>query len=233
MEKIKRYDTNKGVKLPICIFYNQKVSLGSSGTLSLRKDSRNGEIIESFEITSDRILVSARELLVYPTNQLPYETNVHVTVSDGFVVSSMNGTGFTGLEEDGDEEFYFDTESPYGKPLEGGIVVSKDEGGYYWVSSPPETEINGSWNEISNIITKVSNQTDTTGWILPTKSIIKSQLIPNKDYWIDQDSQNNLYWANDEIDSNNSYYVNVNDGIPYSNNKEVFHKIRLFKKVVY
>ena len=233
MEKIKRYDTNKSVKLPICIFQNQQISLGSSGTLSLRKGSRTGEIIESFDVTSDNILVSARELLVYPTNPLPYETDVHVTVSDGFVVSSMNGSGFTGLEEDGTEEFYFGTESPYGKPLDGGIVVAKDEGGYYWVAAPKNTEINGSWNEISNIITRVSNETDTIGWILPTKSIIQSQLIPNKNYWIDQNSQNNLYWANDEIDLNHAYYVNVNDGIPYSDTKEVFHKIRLFKKVVY
>lgn len=233
MEKIKRYDTNKSIKLPICIFYNQQISLGSSGTLSLRKGSRTGEIIESFDVTSDKILISARELLVYPTNPLPYETTVYVTVSDGFVVSSMNGSGFTGLQEDGTEEFYFGTEYPYGKPLEGGIVVSKDEGGYYWVAAPQTTEINGSWNEISNIITRVSNETGTTGWILPTKSIIQSQLIPNKNYWIEQNSQGNLYWTNDEIDLNNAYYVNVDDGIPYSDNKEVFHKIRLFKKVVY
>lgn len=233
MEKIERYDTNQDVKLPICIFYNQQISLGTSGTLSLRKGSKTGEIIESFDITSNKILVSARELLVYPTNPLPYETTVYVTVSNEFVVSSMNGSGFTGLEEDGNEEFYFGTEYAYGKPLEGGIVVSKDEGGYYWVAAPQKTEINGSWNEISDIIARVSNETGTTGWILPTKSIIQSQLSTNKNYWIDQNSQNNLYWANDEIDSNNAYYVNVDDGVPYSGNKEIFYKIRLFKKVIY
>jgi hypothetical protein len=233
MGKIKKYDTNKSVKLPICIFYNQKISLGSSGTLSLRKGSRTGEIIESFDVTSDKISISARELFVYPTNPLPYETNVHVTVSDKFVVSSMNGSGFTGLEEDGTEEFYFNTESPYGKPLEGGIVVAKDEGGYYWVVSLQSTEINGSWNEISNIIAKVSNETGTTGWILPTKNIIQNQLSTNKNYWIDQNSQDNLYWVNDEIDFNHAYYINVNQGISYFDNKKSFHKIRLFKKVIY
>jgi len=231
MEKIKRYDTNKSIKLPICIFYNQQISLGTSGTLSLRKGSRTGEVIESFDVTSDKILVSARELFVYPTNPLPYETDVHVTVSDGFVVSSMNGSGFTGLEEDGTEEFYFGTESPYEKSLEGGIVVAKDEGGYYWVAAPQSTEINGSWNEISNIITRVSNETGTSGWILPTKSIIQNQLFTNKQYWIDPNQVNDTYWTNNEIDLNHAYYIN--DSIPYSDNKNNFHKIRLFKKVVY
>jgi len=231
MEKIKRYDTNKSIKLPICIFYNQQISLGTSGTLSLRKGSRTGEVIESFDVTSDKILVSARELFVYPTNPLPYETDVHVTVSDGFVVSSMNGSGFTGLEEDGAEEFCFGTEYPYGKPLEGGIVVAKYEGGYYWVAAPQSTEINGSWNEISNIITRVSNETGTSGWILPTKSIIQNQLFTNKQYWIDPNQVNDTYWTNNEIDLNHAYYIN--GSIPYSDNKNNFHKIRLFKKVVY
>lgn len=233
MEKIKRYDKNKSVGLPICILYNQKISLGSSGTLSLRKGSRTGEVIESFDVTSDKILINVRELLVYPTNPLPYETTVYVTVSDGFVVSSMNGSGFTGLGEDGTEEFYFDTEHPYGKPLEGGTVVAKDEGGYYWVAAPQSTKIKGSWNEISNVITRVSNETGTTGWILPTKSIILGQLIANKNYWIDQDFEDHSYWANDEIDSNLAYFVNVNNGGFYSDNKEVFHTIHLFKKVLY
>lgn len=233
MHYIKRYDKSKGVKLPICIYYNQNISLGSSGTLSLRKGSRTGEIIESFDATSDKILVSARELLVYPSNPLPYETTVHVTVSDEFVVSSMNGSKFTGLDENGDVEFYFTTESPYGKILDGGIVVSKDNNGYYWIAAPQSTEINGSWNEISKVIAKVSSETSTTGWILPTKNIIQNQLIPNKKYWVDENSQNNLYWTKDEVDSNNAYYINVNDNISYSGNKEEFHSIRLFKKVIY
>lgn len=232
MEKIQRYDTTKNINLPICVVYNQQISLGTSGILSLRKGSKTGEVIESFAVNSNKLLVNVTELIVQPSNPLPYETDVYVTVSGGFVVSSMNGSGFTGLEEDGAEEFCFGTEYPYGKPLEGGIVVAKDDnGGYYWVAAPQNTEINGSWNEISNIITRVSNETGTSDWILPTKSIIQNQLFTNKQYWIDPNQVNDTYWTNNEIDLNHAYYIN--NSIPYSDNKNNFHKIRLFKKVLY
>lgn len=231
MEKIYRYDTNTSVNHPICVVYNQEIKFGNSGTLSLRKGSRTGEIIESFDIGSDRLLLNVTELIVYPLNPLPYETEIHVTVSDGFVVSTMNGSGFSGLEENGSEEFYFATQNALGNPLDGGTVVAKDEGGYYWVAAPENTEINGSWNEIFNIIARVSEETSTTGWHLPSLFEMQNSLYANKQYWATEGS--NLYWTTTEVDALNANILRINDNIPEVAVKEDFYKIRLFKKVIY
>lgn len=231
MNKIKRYNTNANVNDPICILYNQKIKLGESGTISLRKGSRTGEVIESFDIHSDKVLVNVREIILYPSNQLPYETSVHVTVTEGSVLSVMNGTTFSGLEENGNIEFYFDTEGALGKKLEGGTVIHKHEGGYYLVAAPQNTEINGSWNEIANIVTRVSNDTGTTGWYLPSLYEMNTNIRDNKRLWV-SDDENVSYWTSTEIDANFAYALNMNN-IEESTNKEHFRKIRLFKKVAY
>ena len=231
MEKIYRYDTNVDINLPICIVYNQQIKLRQEGTISLRKGSKTGEVIESFDITGNKVLPNVTEILLYPSKPLPYETEIHVTVTEGSVISSINDSTFYGLEEDGTEEFYFGTENALGKLLEGGTVIHKHEDGYYLVVSPERTEINGSWNEIDNIIERVNNDTKTTGWYLPPLHEIQNQIYANKNHWLNE--QNRLYWTKTEIDSSNAYVFNMNTAIPQSENKNYFHKIRLFKKVVY
>jgi len=239
MEKISRYDTNANVNFPICIFYNQQISLGTSGTLSLRKGFKTGEVIETFNVGSNKLLANAYELIIQPTNPLPYCTKVYVTVSNKFIVSTMNGGGFTGLEETGNDEFYFSTEDALGKPFAGGTVIHKNDTGYYLIAAPQNTEINGSWNEISNLIAKVSEQTETTGWYLPSIYEMQNLIFNNKRYWINEENenenenQNDLYWTNTEVDSLNAHIIRMSDSIPQVTNKEYFYKIRLFKKVLY
>jgi len=230
MNKTKRYNTNANVNGPICILYNQKIKLGESGTISLRKDSRTGEVIESFDIHSNKVLLNVREVILYPSKPLPYETRVYVTVSEGSVLSEINGTTFSGLEEDGNIEFYFDTERALGKKLEGGNVIHKHEGGYYLVESPQNTQINGSWNEISNIITQVSDDTGTTGWYLPSLHEMNAYINDNNIH--QNDDKQIFYWTSTEVDLNSAYAINMNS-TRESVNKKHFRKIRLFKKVVY
>jgi hypothetical protein len=231
MEKIYRYDRNANVNLPICIVYNQEISFGTNGTISLRKESKTGDVIESFDIHSHKLLLNITEIILYPSKPLPYETTVYVTVTEGSVVSTINKSTFYGLEEDGNEEFYFVTEEALGKSLEGGTVIHKDEGGYYLIAAPQNTEINGSWNEIDNIITRVSENTNTNGWYLPSIYEMQNLIYANKNYWMN--NENSLYWARTEIDSSNAYIFNMNTAIAQSTNKKDFRKIRLFKKVLY
>lgn len=233
MEKIFRYDTNVNVNLSICIFYNQQISLGTSGTLSLRKGSKTGEVIETFNFGSNKLLANAYELIIQPTNPLPYSTKIYVTVSDRFIVSTMNESGFAGLEETGNDEFYFSTEDALGKPFAGGIVVAKDEGEHYLIAAPQSTEINGSWNEITNLIAKVSEQTETSGWYLPSIYEMQNLIFNNKRYWINEENENDLYWTNTEVDSLNAHIIRMSDSIPQVINKKYFYKIHLFKKVLY
>jgi len=222
MEKTYRNSKQAKVTSSIVLVSNQKIKFGSSGTIELRKGSKTGELIESFDVSSNRVLISANEIIVQPSNPLPYETEIHMVMSDGFVVSAINGTSFSGFDVHGDKEFKFVTEDPIGKPLEGGIVISK-KNSWYVVMSPEKSEMSLTWTEFSRAIQKVEEDTGTTGWYVP--GYYEMQFY--KDYLKDEES----YWTNTEIDVNTSYSLNTISNAPVISRKNRFYLVRTFKKI--
>lgn len=222
MEKIYRNSKQAKVTSPIVLVSNQKIAFGSSGTIELRKSSKTGELIESFDVTSDKVLISAREIIIHPSNPLPYETEIHMVMSDGFVVSAMNGTSFSGFDVHGDKEFKFVTEDAMGKPLEGGTVIAK-ENSWYVVISPEKSKICLTWNELNKAIQKTEEVTGTTGWYVP--GYYEMQLYQK--YLKTEES----YWTNTELDTNTSYSLNTNTNAPVISNKSDSYLVRTFKKV--
>ena len=83
MGKIFNGSNQAPVFSPIVLVSNQEIKFGSSGTIELRKNSKTGELIESFDILSDKIIISAWEIIIQPTNPFPYETEIYVLMSDG------------------------------------------------------------------------------------------------------------------------------------------------------
>jgi hypothetical protein len=234
MEKTYNGQLKAKVNAPICIVSNQSISFGSSGYLELRKESKTGDLIESFDVDSDRVKISARELLIYPTTQLPYETEIYLVISDGFIVSSVNGSSFSGFDVDGNLTYKFTTEKPYapitiefeiGDSLGGGTIISK-ENGIYTIISPKSAEMNLTWYEINRAIGEVQEKTKNDGWYLP--SLHEMQKHVN-----DWKSSEELYWTGTEVDSNEAYALNMNINVPYATDKSESHLIRLFKKVNY
>lgn len=222
MEKIYRNSKQAKVTSPIVLISNQKIKFGSSGTIELRKGSKTGELIESFDVSSNKVLISAREIIVQPSNQLPYETEIYVVMSDGFVVSAINGTSFSGFDVNGDKEFKFVTEDSIGKPLEGGIVISK-ENSWYVVMSPEKSEMFLTWLEFDKAIQKTEEDTGTTGWYVPGHYEMQfyEKYLKSEEY----------YWTNTEIDTNNSYTLNTNSNTPVVSDKNHSYLVRTFKKV--
>jgi len=236
MEKIYNGQIEAKVNSSICIIANQGIQFGSSGYLELRKDSKTGDLIESFDVNSDRVKISARELLIYPTNQLPFETQIYLVMSDGFLVSSTNGSSFSGFDVNGDHEFKFTTEKvviidketqPVEEPtsLEGGDIISKD-GGIYTIISPKRTEMNLTLYELDKAVQRVEEDTKSTGWYLP--SLYEMQKYVNN--WKPSEG---YYWTSTENDFESSYALNTDINTPYIVNKSESHMIRLFKKVNY
>lgn len=224
MEKIYNNEKKAKVTSPIVIEANQKIVLGSSGKVQLRKNSKNGELIEEFDVTTDKILISAMEIIIQPTNPLPYETEIHMVMSDGFVVSAINGSSFSGFDMDGNKNFKFTTEDAIGNPLEGGTVISK-ENGFYIVISPEKSEMRLSWYEFDKAIKKVKKFTETDGWYIPgyyEMQFYKKHLKDKKNYW-----------TNTEIDSKNSYTINKEKNTPFVADKNKFYLVRTFKKINY
>ena len=222
MEKIYRNSKQAKVTSPIVLVSNQKIAFGPSGTIELRKVSKTGELIESFEVSSNKVLISAREIVIHPSNPLPYETEIHMIMSDGFIVSAINGTSFSGYGVHGDKELKIVTEDPIGKPLEGGIVIAK-ENSWYVVMSPEKSEIPLLWTELNRAIQKAEEVTETTGWYVPG-------------YYEMQFYQKHLnseesYWTNTELDINTSYSLNTSSSAPTISNKSDSYLVRTFKKV--
>ena len=224
MGKIFNGSNQAPVFSPIVLVSNQEIKFGSSGTIELRKNSKTGELIESFDILSDKIVISAWEIMIQPTNQLPYETEIYVVISDGFILSKVNGSSFSEFSLDGNKEFKFQTEDSLGNFLEGGTVISKG-GGRYTIISDKKYEMNLTWYEIYKAIEKTQNDTGKDGWYVPSLY----ELINYKDHLKSEES----YWTNTEDTLEQAYLLNINTNTPYITNKIESHLIRLFKKVNY
>jgi len=222
MEKIYRNSKQAKVTSPIVLVSNQKINFGSSGTIELRKGSKTGELIESFGISNNKVLISANELIIQPSNPLPYETEIYVVMSDGFVISAVNGTSFSEFDVHGDEEFKFVTEDPIGKPLEGGIVISK-EGSWYIVVSPEMSEMILTWTELNKAVQKAEEVTGTTGWYIPGYHEMQ--------FYQKHLKNEKSYWTNTELNANTAYGLNTTSNAPMIFNKSDSYLIRTFKKV--
>lgn len=218
MNKTYNGQVDAGVNSPIFIKSNQEICLGFSGTLQLRKDSKTGELIESFDVTSDKVSISAWELIIQPSNPLPYETEIYLVMNDGFIVSAVNGSSFSGFDVNGDKTFKFNTES-----FTQLLKVESPNNEVEIFISPEKSEMNLTWYEIYKAIQKTEEDTGTTGWYLP--SIYELQNYKNK---LKSDA---YYWSSTEIDLEYSYALNTNNQVPHSTNKKESHLIRLFKKV--
>jgi hypothetical protein len=233
MNKTYNGQVNAGVNAAIFIKSNQEISLGSSGTLELRKDSKIGELIESFDVTSDKVSISAWELMIRPSEKLPYESEIYLVMSDGFIVSAINGSSFSGFDVNGDKTFKFNTakevilppepqpELKIGDSLEGGIIIDKVND-IFTLISPKKSEMNLTMYEIDKAIQKTEEDTGTTGWYLPS-----SYELQNYTNHLESDK---YYWTSTEVDLEHSYALNTNNRVPYSTNKKESHLIRLFKK---
>ena len=224
MKKIYNNQIGSSVRSSICIVANQKVTFGSSGNIELRKGSKKGEIIESFDISSDKVSISANEIIIQPSNQLPYETEIYLLMNDGFLISSINGSSFSGFDVDGDKEFKFTTEDPIGKFLEGGTIISKNNGTYTIVSSK-KLQIPLTWYELHKAIQKVEEHTKTSEWYVPSFNELqnyKHALRPKE-----------FYWSSAEEDSKTAYKLNINSDFPLVANKNDSYLVCLFKKVNY
>jgi hypothetical protein len=75
----------------VSITYNQPVSLGV-GTITLRKSSASGDIVESYEVgVSTRATLSTQTLTIDPTNNFDYNQEYYVVIPQGSVKNNLNG----------------------------------------------------------------------------------------------------------------------------------------------
>jgi hypothetical protein len=211
-------------KKAIARLFNQTILLGDSGTARLRKGSQTGEILEEFDVHSGKVSASARELVLYPENILPYETEIFLTMDDGFVIAKASGEKCNFLNETSEITHSFTTEDPIGKSLDGGIIISKSDGRYL-IASPKKAELNLFWEEREKAIAHTEEVTGTSGWFIPSLSLLINENLNVRNLWFESEN-NNIFWTNDD-----GYGINMNDLIPLSINKNTLNRVRTFKFV--
>ena len=232
MRTMKRYpfisplNKEKDVKVDrkeIARLFNQPILLGNSGTARLRKGSQTGEILEEFDVHSGKVSASARELVLFPKQTLPYETEIFLTLDDGFVIAKSSGEKCNFLNETSEVTFSFTTEDPIGKSLEGGTIVAKN-GGRYLIVSPKKAEISLFWEEKEKVITYTEEVTGTSGWFIPSSGLLINEELNVRNLWFESEDNNN-FWTNDD------YEIDMSDLILRTINKNTINKVRTFKFV--
>jgi hypothetical protein len=207
----------------IARLFNQPILLGDSGTARLRKGSQTGEILEEFDVHSQKVSASGSELVLYPENILPYETEIFLTMDDGFVVAKASGEKCNFLNETSDVTFSFTTEDPIGKSLDGGIIISKSDGRYL-IAAPKKAELDLFWEEREKAITQTEEVAGTSGWFIPSLSLLINENLNVRNLWF-KSEDNNIFWTND------GYGIDMSDLIPLSINKNTLNRVRTFKFV--
>lgn len=210
-------------KKEIARIFNQHILLGNSGTARLRKGSQTGEILEEFDVHSTKVSASARELVLFPEKILPYETEIFLTMDDGFVVAKSSGEKCNFLNETSEVTFSFTTEDPIGKSLEGGIIVSKS-GGRYLIVSPKKAEISLFWGEKEKAIAHTEKVTGTSGWFIPSSGLLINENLNMRNLWFGSEDNNN-FWTSDD------YEIDMCDLILRKINNNTINKVRTFKFV--
>jgi hypothetical protein len=203
--------------------FNQPIILGETGTARLRKGSQNGEILEEFDVNSHKVKIVNNALVLLPEKQLPYETEIFLTMDDGFVIAKRSGEKCTFLNEKSDKTHSFITEDPIGNLLDGGTIISKSDGRYLIVS-PKEAELNLFWEEKEKAIAYTEKITGTKGWFIPSVSLLLNENLNVRDLWFGGEDHN-IFWTND----NNA--IDMSDLIPLLINKNTSNKVRTFKFV--
>lgn len=207
-------------KKEIARLFNQPIIIGE-GIARLRRGSQTGEILEEFDANSEKVSASGKELVLYPKKQLPYETEIFLTMDNGFVIAKKTGQKCDFLNERSETTFSFTTEDPIGKPLDGGTIISKN-GGRYLIVSPKKAEINLPWQEREKAIAHTEGVTETTGWFIPSSSLLINEELNVRILWFEGDD-NNYYWTD------NGYVVDMDNLIIKGINKNTSNKIRTFK----
>jgi hypothetical protein len=211
-------------KKAIARLFNQPILLGDSGTARLRKGNQTGEILEEFDVHSEKVSASGRELVLFPEKPFPYGTEIFLTIDDGFVISKVSGEKCNFLNENSEITHSFTTEDPIGKSLDGGIIISKS-GGRYLIVSPKKAEISLFWEEKEKAITHTEKITGTSGWFVPSLNLLMNEDLNARNVWF-KSEDDNIFWTNDD-----GFGIDMNDLIPLSINKNTLNRVRTFKFV--
>jgi hypothetical protein len=196
--------TGVNANTDISLIFNGPPTIGI-GTIELREDSTSGTIIESFNVsTSSSITVSNTSLVLNPTSDLPFETQIFL------VIPSTAIENFVGLNTTGADSYSFTSGQPLlGSSYEGGFLICAS-GGTRWVVAPNTSEVSRNWHSRNDANTTAQQVSGCSGWFIPSCGQLQNPGFSCRTYWDSYSS--GLYWSNTEFDGNTAWAVNMSTG---------------------
>jgi hypothetical protein len=184
--------TNVALDTNITLAFNSPPERGT-GTITLRRDSTSGTILESFDAaSSNRISVSGNNWILDPTNNLP---DGSVTIHT--VIPSTAIQNYAGLNVAGADTHSFTTPAApnLGASYEGGFLICKSSP-TRWVVAPNTSEVSRDWYCRNDANTRAQQVSGCTGWFVPTLSQLQNPGYTCRTFW--DSFCSTAYWSSTE-----------------------------------
>ena len=179
----------------ITLAFNSPVVRGT-GTITLRRDTVGGTIIESFDAaSSDRISISSNDWILDPTSN--FDENGPITIF--LVIPNTAIVGYAGLNVDGADSYSFSTVIPeLGASFGGGFLICKASP-TRWIVSPYSAEVSRSWALRNNANTRAQQVSGCTGWFIPSCAQLRNPGYCCRSFWGPSPCFSAAcYWSNTE-----------------------------------
>ena len=175
----------------IVITFNENITKGSSGNITIRQGSSIGTIDQQISVTSGNVSVSGNQATINPPSDIVDDTNVFIVVDAGCF---RNADGDAASANAIINTYDFTTAPsvpPLGSAFEGGYVV-RCTGGQAWVVSPYSAEVRRTWYSRQDGVNRATSVTGCSPWYLLNKNTMCSAL-QCRTYW-DQVTSEARYW---------------------------------------
>ena len=203
-----------------------------TGTITLRRDTVGGTILESFDAASSgRISISGNDWILDPTANIPDTGPITIFL----VIPSTAIQNYVGLNTAGADSYSFATVAApaLGASYEGGFLICKASP-LRWVVSPRSAEVSRTWYLRNDANTTAQSVSGCTGWFVPTVSQLQNPGYSCRSFWGPSPCYSSTgYWSPAVHSNSNGCYVWFGSGGAGTGGKDDTHCVRAFRCVTY
>jgi hypothetical protein len=225
--------TNVSISSNITLSFTAPPTRGT-GTITLRRDSNSGTILESFDAaSSNRISVSGSNWILDPSSNLPHLKSIHL------VIPSTGILNYNGLNVAGANTHSFTTaDLLLGESYEGGFAICKSSP-TRWVVAPSSSEVNRSWYYRTDANTRAQQVSGCTGWFVPSIGQLQNPGYNCRAFWDSYVCA--TYWSDTSANPRDGWDLDMSNGVARSNSSFPCHNnpkstpknVRAFRCVTY
>ena len=162
-----------------------------TGTITLRRDTVGGTILESFDAASSgRISISGNGWILDPTANIPDTGPITIFL----VIPSTAIQNYVGLNTAGADSHSFATVAApaLGASYEGGFLICKASP-VRWIVAPSSSQVSRNWYSRNDANTRAQQVSGCTGWFVPAMSQLQNPGYTCRTFWDGVPSD--CYWS--------------------------------------